>query len=99
MRELLSASRRHDHELQVGALGTAVKDGQLNAEFVPEVSGDVLHHIGLGGRGQAQDRRDRLLPGLLADEAPDVAIIGPEVMAPPREAVGLVQHPHAPISR
>ena len=61
MRELLSTGRRHDHELQVGALGAAVKDGQLNAEFVPEVSGDVLHHIGLGGRGQAQDRRDRLL--------------------------------------
>ena len=55
-------------------------------------------HVRLGGRGQAQQRRYRPWSGLLADEAAHVAVVGTEVVAPAREAVGLVQHPAADLA-
>ena len=58
VRELLPAARRHHRELEVGALGAAVEDPEPDAELVPEVRLEVRHHVGLGGGGQAQHRRD-----------------------------------------
>ena len=53
MRELLSSSRRHYCELQIGAMSTAVENFQSYTEFVPEVLFDVRHHVRFGRRGQA----------------------------------------------
>ena len=91
--ELLPATRRHHDELQVGALRAAVQDLKVDAEFFLEVLDNVGLHIGLRGRGEAQDRRNRVIPRVLADEAPDVPVVGPKVVPPLREAVRLVQHP------
>ena len=93
VRELLSSGRRHHHKLQIIATGAAIEDLQFNTEFVPEVQLDVFHHVGLGCRGQAQHGRAWLLPRVFADKASHVAIIGPKVVSPLREAMGLVQHP------
>ena len=93
MGELLAPGGRHHHELQVRALGAAVENVQIDAELVPKVTHDVLHHVGLCGCGQTQHRRDRLRACLLADEASHVAVVGSEVVPPFRQAVGLVQHP------
>ena len=41
---------------------------------------------------------NRVLPRLLADEAPHVAVVGAEVVPPAREAVGFVQHPGADLA-
>ena len=86
------------HEVQVGAPGAAVKQPQLNAQLLSEVRHDLVRHVRLRRGGQTQDRRDRQVSGLLADEAPHVPIVGPEVVAPPGEAVGLVQHPGADLA-
>ena len=51
MGELLASCGRHHHELQVRALGAAVENLQLDAELVAKMAGDVLHHVGLRGRG------------------------------------------------
>src|SRR5690606_20232229 len=47
---------------------------------------------------QAQHRRHRPLPRPFADEAGDVAVVGPEVVPPLRQAVGLVKHPRADLA-
>ena len=91
--ELLAARGGHHFVAQIAALGAAVEDRELDAELLAEVADDVLAHVRLGGRGQAQQRRYRPRRGLLADEAAHVAVVGTEVVAPAREAVGLVQHP------
>ena len=98
MGKLLASGGRHHHELQVRTLDAAGEHAQLDAELVPKVRDDVHDHVGLGGRGQAQHRRNRVLPRLLADEASHVAVIGPEVVPPLRNAVGLVQHPGADLA-
>ena len=97
VREFLALGRHH-LELEVRSLGAAVEDLELHAELVPEVVPDVVHDIGLGRRGQAEHRRNRLLPRLLADDAPHVPVVGPEVVPPPRQAVGFVQHPAADLA-
>ena len=96
--ELLAARGRDHFEAEVAALGAAVEDRELDAELVAEVPDDVLAHVGLGGGGEAEQRRDRLITRLLADEAAHVAIVGAEVVAPAREAVRLVQHPAADLA-
>ena len=93
--ELLFPRCRDHLKGEVGPVGTAVEDLQLDAELVPKVPGYVLGHVGLGGGSQAQHRRHRPGARLFPDEAAHVAIIGAKVMAPTREAVGLVQHPPA----
>ena len=80
MGELLAPGGRHHHELQVRALGAAVENVQIDAELVPKMTHDVLHHVGLCGCGQTQHRRDRLRACLLADEASHVAVVGSEVV-------------------
>ena len=98
MRELLAPGGRHYHEVQVRAPGAAVEDRQLDTELVAKVGCDVRHHIGLGGRSQAQHGRDRVHSRLLADEPPHVTVVGPEIVSPLRQAVGLVQHPSADLA-
>ena len=68
---------------------------QLDAQLLPEVLDDVVLHAGLGGGGEAQDGRRKIITGLLPDEASHVAVVGAEVVAPTGETVGLVQHPAA----
>ena len=86
----------HHLELEVVALGAAVEHRKLDAKLLAEVVADVAHHVGLGGGGQAHDgRRLSILASALADEAPDVAIVGAEVVAPAGQAVRLVHHPSA----
>jgi hypothetical protein len=53
---------------------------------------DVAHHLRLGRGGQAQDRRWAVARELL-DEAADIAVVGPEIVAPFADAMRLVQHP------
>ena len=96
--ELLAPGGRHHHELQVRAPSAAVEDCDLDAKLVPKMGSDVRHHIGLRGRGQAQHRRDRLLSRLLTDEASHVTIVGPEIVPPLRQTVGLVEHPGADLA-
>ena len=91
--ELLAAGGRYHREFQVLALSAAVEDRQLDAELVAEMGRNVLHHFRLRGCGEAEHRRNRTLSRLLADEAPHVAVVGPEVVPPLRQAVGFVQHP------
>ena len=57
-----------------------------------EVVTDFLHDIVLGGCGQAQNWC-RVLAMVLGDIPRDVAVVGPEVVAPFREAVRLVDYP------
>ena len=97
VRELLARGRPHHDELQVGPAGAAVEDPEIDAEPVAEVGADVVLHVGLGGRGQAQHRHRRI-PGPFADEARHVAVVGPEVVAPAREAMRLIQHPGADLA-
>ena len=95
----LLATRGRDHLVaEVAALGAAVEDREFDAELLAEVPGDVLAHVGLRGRGQAQQRRYRPGSSLLADEAAHITVVGAEVVAPAREAVRLVQHPAADLA-
>ena len=76
-------------------MSSAVEDLEVDGQLLSEILDDLGLHVGLCGRREAQDGRDRLTPCLLADEAPDVPVVGPEVVPPLREAVCLVQHPAA----
>ena len=93
MSELLSAARLHHHKFQVGTSRPAVKDLKADIKLLLKVVHDFGHHIGLGGRRQTQHGRHRVLSRPLTDEAPDVTVVGPEVVPPLRKAVGLVQNP------
>ena len=93
--ELLAARRRDDLEAQVVARRAAVEDVELDTESFLEVLDDLGDDRGLGGGGQAQDGGNLAVSGLVADEAADVTVVGPEVLAPFGQAVGLVEHPAA----
>ena len=96
--ELLAACGRHHLEGQVAALGPAVEDRELDADLVPEVLRDVVGDVRLGGCRQAKHRRHRLITGLFPDEASDITVVGTEIVAPARQAVGLVEHPAADLA-
>ena len=91
--ELGRAAGGHHHELQVGAPGPVVEDLQLDAQLLPEILYDLGLHVGLGGGGEAQHLRRLIIAGPLPDEAPHVAVVGPEVVPPLGQAVGLVHYP------
>ena len=93
--KLLAARGRNDLEAQVVARCAAVEDVEFDAEPFLEVLDDLGDDRGLGGGGQAQDRGNCVVSGLVADEAADVAVVGPEVLTPFGEAVRLVEHPAA----
>ena len=57
-----------------------------------ELLGDVLRDAGVGGRGGRQDGDTR---GELAEQSPDAAVVGTEVVAPVRDAVRLVDDDQA----
>ena len=93
MIEFLGGGGPDHHEIQVGALGTAVQHLHLDAENLLEVFDDLLLDVGFGGGGQAEDGRRRRIAGLFPYEPADVAVVGPEVVAPLGETVGFVQDP------
>ena len=97
-RELLAARRRDDLEAQVVARSAAVEDVELDAQPLVEMFHDLGDDRRLGGGGQAQDRGNGVVTRLVADEAADVAVVGPEVLAPFRQAVRLVEHPAADLA-
>ena len=98
VRKLFATGGRNHHELEVRAPCSAVENGEFCPELFPEVPFDILDHVGLRGGGEAQDRRDRPRSRLLAYEAPHVAVVGPEVVPPSRQAVGFVQDPGADLA-
>ena len=98
VREFLAAGSRDHLEAEIRPFCAAVEDRQLDAELVPEMPRNVLDHVGLGGRGQAQRRRRGAVAGLLPDEAADIEIVGPEIVTPARQAMRLVQHPGADLA-
>ena len=98
VRELLSSRGRDHLEGEIGAFRAAVEHGQFDVEFVPKMAVDVPDDIGFRGRGQTQDRRDRSVTCSLADETSYVSVVGPEVVAPARQAVRLVQDPGADLA-
>ena len=51
---------------------------------------DLRHHLGLGCRRQADDRRRCLITGEFLDEAAQISVIRPEIMPPFRYAMRLV---------
>ena len=93
--KLFAARRRDDLEAQVVARRAAVEDVEFDAKTLPEVLDDLGDDRGLGGGSQAQDRGNCVVSGLVADEAADVAVVGPEVLPPFGKAVRLVEHPAA----
>ena len=98
---LVVGRHRLDAQRQVGARRVAVEDLQVLAEFVAEVPQDLVAHLRLGGRGHAGDRRWRrgVAGAELAHEARGVQVVGPEVVAPLGQAVGLVEDPAADLAQ
>ena len=96
--EFLAPGGGHDLEGQIGSLHAAVDDGQFDPEPVAEVAGDVVNHVRFGGGGETQHRRRVAAIGPLPDEAAHVDVVGPEVVAPTRQAVGFVQYPGADLA-
>ena len=78
---LLGVGLDHD-KFQVGAVGASVQAGQFNQEFLAEVLDYFSFYLRLGGGGQAEYRRRWAVARGLLDELADVAVIGPEVVAP-----------------
>ena len=82
-------------ELQVHPQRAAIDAGELRSQLGSEVVEDVAHHARLGGRGEAEEGRDRFVAGELLGEPRNVAVVRTEIVAPFREAVGLIDHPVA----
>ena len=60
--------------------------GELGAELVGHVVDDAV--VGRGGAAEDRHRRS----GEAVDDAPDAAVVGPEVVAPVGDAVHLIDH-------
>lgn len=89
---LLSLGRRKHLVVEVRTFVATEEALELDPEDFAEVAAQVGDDIGLGGGGEARDRR-RLAAEGFADEARDVEVIGAKVVAPLRQAVGFVEHP------
>ena len=81
----LPVERAAQHEHAGALVGRGV-------EPAAELLGDVGGHPGVGGRGGGQ-HRDAV--GQVAQQGPDPAVVGPEVVAPVGDAVRLVDHQQA----
>ena len=79
---LLSPATALDGEREVGALEAR---HQLQRRPQAELIGDVGTHLGRGGGGESGRRH-----GQLRAEAREPAVVGPEVVSPLADAVGLV---------
>src|SRR5439155_27244095 len=74
-----------DGQGQALAVERAAEDGQVGAQL----GDDVLDHAVVGGRGGAEDRYAARQP---LEDAHDPPVVGPEVVPPVADAVGLVDH-------
>jgi len=90
----LGAPLRGPHlKSQIGAHRTAVQQQKVRSEARPEMLSDIAHHLGLCRGGQAEHRSERMIARKFFDEAANIAVVWPKIMAPFRNAMGLVQHP------
>ena len=90
--ELGLGRNRVDLVDQIVPAHAAFEPVEFQTQPLAEVRGDVVDDIGLGGGGEAEDRRAMvLLRG--PDELGDVEIVGPEVVTPLRQTVRLVEDP------
>ena len=84
---------RRDHLVgEVRPLVTPDERRELDPELGLEVLAEIGDHVRLRGRGETSDPRRRVREAL-ADEPRDVQVVGAEVVAPLRQAMGLVEHP------
>ena len=95
MGELFPARRRHDNEIEIGPSGAAVEDSEGDVQIVPKIGNDFLLHVGFGRGREAQHRR---IHGVFANETGHVAVVGPEIVPPLREAMRFVEHPRADLA-
>ena len=96
--KLFSRRRLNDIEFEIFALGPAIKRAHLDRQFFPKMTDDVGDHFRLGGCGQALDQRQfarRAVFRRFANVTRDITVIGPKILAPFRQAVGLIEYPGA----
>ena len=100
MGELFPARRRHDNEIEIGPSGAAVEDSEGDTQIVPKIGNDLLLHVGFGRGCEAQHRRIHgvFAHGVFANETGHVAVVGPEIVSPLREAMRFVEHPRADLA-
>ena len=77
---------------QVVAGVRADESGEFNTQFLAEMLADLIQYIRLAGGGKAADR------GMFGrtvrfDELRGIQVIGPEIVPPFGQAVGLVEYP------
>ena len=72
---------------------TAVDPLEADAQFFPKVIADIVDDTRLGRRGEADQRGRLAVSGVFPDEARDVAVIRPEVVAPLGYAMRFVDNP------
>ena len=84
---------RRDHLVgEVRPLVPPDERRELDPELGLEVLAEIGDHVRLRGRGEASDPRRRVREAL-ADKPRDVQVVGAEIVAPLRQAMGLVEHP------
>jgi len=89
---LLGSGNRDDQVRQVLPLVAAEEAFQLQPQPVSKVRAQIVDDVELGGRRKTGHRH--LSRGkVFADEPRDIEVVGPKVVPPLGEAVGLVEHP------
>ena len=78
---------------RLAAPGAPVQYLQLDGVGLPEVLPDLLLDLRFGRCGEAEDRGGPAPARVPVDELADVAVVGPEIVAPLGETVRLVQDP------
>jgi len=92
-RPLLCLGAGQHVKMQIGSLVPSGEHLEFNAQAFPEVALNIREHIGLGRRGKTADLRQRLVTGVLPDEAGHIKVVWPKVAAPFRQAVRLIENP------